>query len=115
LDAALEGTAGLDFERDWGDALSLGEQHLLSIARVILAAPHFVFLDRLRSAVEPPRFDGILKLLSARSITYLTIGNGGDALDYYAAVLEIANDGSWTWKSLNAEREDAERSARVTT
>jgi putative ATP-binding cassette transporter len=102
LDAALEGTAGLDVERDWDDALSLGEQHLLSLARVILAAPHFVFLDRLRSAVEPARFDGVLELLSARSITYLTLGNGNDALDDYDAVLEIANDGSWTWKSVNA-------------
>jgi vitamin B12/bleomycin/antimicrobial peptide transport system ATP-binding/permease protein len=115
LDAALEGTVGLDVERDWGDALSLGEQHVLSVARVILAAPNFVFLDRLRSAVEPARFDGILKLLSARSITYLTIGNGSDALDDYDAVLEIANDGSWTWKSLKAGREDAASSARVAT
>ena len=114
LEAALEGTAGLDVERDWNDALSLGEQHLLSVARVILASPHFVFLDRLRAAMEPARFDGILKLLSARSITYLTIGNGGDALDDYDAVLEIANDGSWSWTG-DAGREDAGSSARVAT
>ena len=104
LDATLEGTAALDVERDWNDALSLGEQHLLSVARVILAAPYFVFLDRLRAAIEPARFDGVLKLLSARSITYLTIGNGGDALDDYDAVLEIVNDGSWTWTSAGAAR-----------
>ena len=115
LDAALERAAGLDVERDWDDALSLGEQHLLSLARAILAAPHFVFLDRLRSAVEPARFDGILKLLSARSITYLTIGNGGDGLNDYDAVLEIVNDGSWTWTSVDAGREEAASTVRLAT
>jgi vitamin B12/bleomycin/antimicrobial peptide transport system ATP-binding/permease protein len=115
LDAALEGTAGLDVERDWDDALSLGEQHLLSVARVILATPHFVFLDRLRSALEPARFEGILKLFSTRSITYLTIGNGGDALDDYDVVLEIANDGSWTRTSVNPGREGAASSVRIAT
>jgi len=102
LEAALDATAALDVERDWDDVLSLGEQHLLSVARVILAAPYFVFLDRLRAAIEPARFEGVLKLLSARSITYLTIGNGSDALDDYDAVLEIANDGNWTWKPVDA-------------
>jgi vitamin B12/bleomycin/antimicrobial peptide transport system ATP-binding/permease protein len=102
LDGVLEGTAGLDVERDWDNTLSLGEQHLLSVARVILAAPYFVFLDRLRSALEPARFEGVLNLFSTRSITYLTIGNGGDALDDYDVVLEIGNNGSWTRRSVNA-------------
>jgi putative ATP-binding cassette transporter len=107
LDAVLEGTAGLDLERDWDDALSLGEQHLLSVARVVLAAPHFVFLDRLRATLEPARFEGVLKLFSTRSITYLTIGNGSDALDDYDVVLEIGNDGSWAQRSVNAGSERA--------
>ena len=115
LEASLEGTGALDVERDWDDALSLGEQHLLSVARVILAAPHFVFLDRVRAAVEPARFDVVLKLLSARSITYLTIGNGNDALDDYDAVLDIASDGSWTWKPVGAGAEQTASSARRAT
>jgi len=115
LDAVLEGTAGLDVERDWDDALSLSEQHLLSVARVVLAAPHFVFLDRLRSALEPARFEGVLKLFSTRSITYLTIGNGGDSLDDYDVVLEIGNDGSWTRRSVDAGSERAVNTARIAT
>jgi hypothetical protein len=50
--------------------------------------------------------NGILKLLSARLITYLTIGNGRDALDDYDAVLEIANDANWSWKSGPSEKWD---------
>jgi vitamin B12/bleomycin/antimicrobial peptide transport system ATP-binding/permease protein len=113
LDGALERASGLDVERDWDDALSLGEQQLLSVARVLLAAPAFVFLDRVRATVEAERYEQILSLLSARSITYLTVGNGGDALDDYDAVLELANDGSWTWKGLDARREGAGGRARV--
>src|SRR5262249_14183260 len=105
LDAVLERAGGLDVERDWDDALSLGEQQLFSVARVVLAAPHFVFLDRLRAALESSQVEGILKLFSARSITYLTLGNGTEAPDDYDAVLELANDGSWTWKSVEARRE----------
>jgi len=105
LDAALERMGGLDVERDWDDALSLGEQQLFSVARIVLAAPRFVFLDRLHAALEPERVERILRLLSARSITYLTLGNGAEALADYDAVLELANDGSWTWKPVEARRE----------
>jgi len=105
LDAALERTGGLDVERDWDDALSLGEQQLFSVARVVLAVPRFVFLDRLGAALAPEQVEGILSLLSARSITYLTLGNDAEALAKYDAVLELANDGSWTWKPVEARRE----------
>src|SRR2546428_9684084 len=45
LESVLERTGGLDVERDWDDALSLGEQQLLSVARVVLATPRFASLD----------------------------------------------------------------------
>ena len=53
----------------------------------------------------------MLRLFSERSITYLTLGNGEDGLDDYDAVLELANDGSWTWKSVEARREGVAKSA----
>ena len=100
LDAALERVGGLDAEHNWNDALSLGEQQLLSVARAVLSAPRFVFLDRVRAALEPERYDGILRLLTAHSITYLTLGNDGDAVGDYDAVLHVASDGSWTWETI---------------
>ena len=33
-------------DHDWDDLLSIGEQHLLSVSRILLAKPAFVFLDR---------------------------------------------------------------------
>jgi len=105
LEPVLERTGGLDVERDWDDVLSLGEQQLLSVARVVLAAPRFAFLERPRTALGSEQTDRILSLLWERSITYLTLGDGGDSLGDYDAVLELAGDGGWTWKSVEAGRE----------
>ena len=111
LEPVLERTGGLDVERDWDDVLSLGEQQLFSVARVVLAAPRFAFLERPRTALGSEQTDRILSLLWERSITYLTLGDGGDSLGDYDAVLELAGDGGWTWKSVEAGREGVEKSA----
>ena len=111
LESVLERTGGLDVERDWDDVLSLAEQQLFSVARVVLAAPRFAFLERPRTALGSEQTDRILSLLWERSITYLTLGDGGDSLGDYDAVLELAGDGGWTWKSVEAGREGVEKSA----
>ena len=111
LESVLERMGGLDVERDWDDALSLGEQQLLSVARVVLATPRFAFLERPRTALGSEQVDRILSLLSERSITYLTLGDGSDGLDDYDAVLELAGDGGWTWKAVEAGRAGVAKSA----
>jgi putative ATP-binding cassette transporter len=111
LEGVLERMSGLDVERDWDDALSLGEQQLLSVARVVLAAPRFVFLERPRATLGAAHADRVLSLLRERSITYLTLGDGGDQQDDYNVVLELSDDGGWTWKALEAGRDGVERSA----
>src|SRR2546426_1849588 len=111
LEGVLERMGGLDVERDWDNALSLGEQQLLSVARVVLAAPRFVFLERPRATLGAAHADQVLSLLRERSITYLTLGDGGDRLGDHDFVLELADDGGWTWKALEAGREGVERSA----
>jgi putative ATP-binding cassette transporter len=110
LEDVLERMGGLDVERDWDDALSLGEQQLLSVARVVLAAPRFVFLERPRAAFGAAHADRVLSLLRKRSITYLTLGGSSDRPDDHDFVLELAEDGGWTWKALGAGREDVEGS-----
>jgi putative ATP-binding cassette transporter len=100
VDGALERIGGLDVERDWDDALSVTEQKLLSVARVILAAPGFVFLERPRATLGAEQADRVMTLLRDRSITYLTLGDGGDRLEDHNAVLELAEDGGWNWKAL---------------
>ena len=103
IDRVVTRAGGLDVEKDWDDILSLGEQQLLAFARLLLAAPQFAFLDRPGTALNQGQVDRILNMLSAHSITYLTLGNGDDPLEQYDAVLELANDGGWTWKPIQHE------------
>ncbi len=98
LDRVVGRAGGLDVEKDWDDLLSLGEQQLLAFARVFLAAPTFVFLDRPSTALGQAQAERILKILSEHSITYLTLGNTDDHLENYDAVLELHDDGGWELK-----------------
>jgi len=97
LDHVMTRAGGLDVEKDWDDILSLGEQQLLAFARLLLAAPRFVLLDRPGAILTPHQIKRLLTLLTERSITYLTLGNGEDSLEDYDAVLELSGDGAWQW------------------
>ena len=100
LEPVMTRAGGLDREQDWDTLLSLSEQKLLAFIRILLAEPRFVFLDRPGAALSPDQVKQILRLLSDHSIGYLTIGEAADPLDFYDAVLEIAEDGGWTWKDV---------------
>ena len=102
LDGVLERAGGFDVEREWAATLSLGEQQLLSVARVVLAAPRFVFLERPRATLGAAQAERVMSLLRERSITCLTLSDGDDRLEDYDAVLELADDGAWTWKAPDA-------------
>ena len=95
LNPVLERAGGLDVEQDFDGILSLGEQQLLAVARLLLAAPQFAFLDRISTALSPGQVDRSLKMLSKNSITYLAVGDSDEPLDNYDAVLELAGDGEW--------------------
>jgi putative ATP-binding cassette transporter len=100
LEPIVARAGGLDREQDWGTALSLSEQKLLAFIRVLLSKPQSAFLERPGTSLSPEQVKRILGLLSNSSIGYLTIGEAADPLDLYDAVLEIAEDGAWTWKEL---------------
>jgi putative ATP-binding cassette transporter len=105
LEQAVTQAGGLDTEQDWETLLSLREQQLLAFIHILLAAPRFVFLDRVDTALDDDQVPQILHMLSERSITY--INNNGEAevsRDLYDAVLECREDGSWTWTADRAGR-----------
>ena len=100
LDPVLDRTSGLDREQDWETLLSLEEQQLLAFLYILLAAPRFAFLDRASTALNPDQVQTILHMLSENSISYINNnGKPGDPLDLYDAVLDIEEDGGWTWKA----------------
>jgi vitamin B12/bleomycin/antimicrobial peptide transport system ATP-binding/permease protein len=97
LERVLTTAGGLDAEQNWETQLSLREQQLLAFVHVLLSAPQFVFLDRISTTLGFDQTRELLKILSKSSITYVTIGETDEPRDLYDAVLEIGEDGSWTW------------------
>jgi len=99
LDPVLARAGGLDREQDWETLLSLEEQQLLAFIHMLLAAPRFAFLDRASTALNPDQVQTILHMLSENSIPYINNGTPDDPLDLYDAVLDIEEDGGWTWQA----------------
>ena len=90
---------GLYEERDWDSNFSLREQQLLAIARVLLAAPTFAFLDRITATLTPEDVERVLRALTDRSITYVMFGAPNGATALFDAVLDVHVDGTWEWKA----------------
>lgn len=108
LESVPARAGGLDREQDWEPLLSLSEQQLLACLHVLLAAPRFAFLDRPDTALSREQVNQILQLFSDDKIGYLTIGEPDESLDFYDAILEIADDGGWKWRAIKAGKIIAE-------
>ncbi|RYZ01712.1 MAG: ABC transporter ATP-binding protein/permease [Myxococcales bacterium] len=98
LEPAVKRLGGLDVEGDWGHVLSLGEQQLLAVARVLLAAPAFVVLQNPGTSLAPEQLARALAQLSEASISYLAFGGSSAPTTAYDAVLEIHADGTWSFR-----------------
>jgi vitamin B12/bleomycin/antimicrobial peptide transport system ATP-binding/permease protein len=95
FDYIVERMGGLDVEHDWAHVLSAGEQQLLAFARLLLANPRFAFLDRSVNALPPQRAKQLYQVLSATTISYLSIGDHIHIQEYHDTVLELHDNGSW--------------------
>jgi putative ATP-binding cassette transporter len=98
LDAVLARAGGLHSEHDWPDILSLGEQQLLALTRLVLARPAFAMLDRVDAALKPAQFRQALRRLDENSITYITLAEDAESVDLYDAVLQIDAGGAWSYR-----------------
>lgn len=98
LGPALERIGGLDVEGDFSHLLSLGEQQLLAVARVVLVAPAFVVLQSPGTTLAPEQLELALAALSRASITYLTLGAVDGAPGAYDSVLELHAGGAWGFR-----------------
>jgi putative ATP-binding cassette transporter len=95
LKEAVERAGGLDADEDWDDVFSIGEQHLLSIARIFLANPAFVLLDRPGSSLPKSQIAVILDMLTARGIAVVVLSKNGESRLRYDSCLEIRAGGKW--------------------
>jgi vitamin B12/bleomycin/antimicrobial peptide transport system ATP-binding/permease protein len=104
--AAVRRVGGLDDDVHTPSALSPAEQRLLIFARVLLASPRFVFLDRMGAVLNHEQLDNVYRLLREASISYLSIGDIHLLEAYHDRVLEIRGEGRWKVTEGTASRED---------
>ncbi|MEW6664011.1 MAG: SbmA/BacA-like family transporter [Thermodesulfobacteriota bacterium] len=108
IDSLLKGFGGLDTRHHWENTLPLDQQQLLVLARILLARPRFVFLDRPSTTLDPEQVDTVLGLLKGRDITYVTFEGEEEGrpvrLESYDALLELKEDGAWEWEPARGGR-----------
>jgi putative ATP-binding cassette transporter len=97
LEAVIERSGGLDIERDWNRALSLGEQQLLSFARLVLAGPRYALLDRPGTVLDDDAVGRALDLLREQSISVVTFARDEALAARHDGRLDLISDGKWTW------------------
>jgi vitamin B12/bleomycin/antimicrobial peptide transport system ATP-binding/permease protein len=83
--------------------VSLGDQQLLVLTRIVLARPRFAFLDRLGTTLGPGQVRQALERLTQNSITPIHLAAAAELVELYDAVLEIDGDGAWAWRWTDAE------------
>lgn len=98
VEGVLARSGGLDVEHDWDDRLSLGEQQLLTLARVVLAAPRFVVLDRPATLLAHDVVERALTVCTGAAITVVTFAHDAALATGNEARLELAEGGRWTWR-----------------
>jgi putative ATP-binding cassette transporter len=103
VEGVVARVGGLDAEQDWDDLLSLGEQQVLTFARIVLAAPRFAVLDRPATLLEPDTVVRVLGLLAEQSITVVTFAPDAALAAQHDARLELADGGIWTWLPIHEE------------
>ena len=96
IDSILKRFGGMDTPQTWESNLTLSEQQLLVVARLLVAHPRFAFLDKPSTALTPEQIGWVLALLKERSISYVIFEESDDHPEWYDVVLELEGNGLWT-------------------
>ena len=93
----------LDAADDWSRILSLGEQQRLAFARVLLAAPDYIFLDEATSALDEPREIEMYNLLREQlpKVTIVSVGHRSTLFNLHDVELNLDGTGNYSVRNLN--------------
>ena len=84
-------------EAHWNRMLSLGEQQRLGIARAVLQAPDYLFLDEATASLDEPAEAALYRLLNARlrRTTIVSIGHRSTLAAFHRRGLVLERDGEF--------------------
>jgi putative ATP-binding cassette transporter len=79
----------------WNRTLSLGEQQRLGLARALLHAPHYLFLDEATASLDEPSEAALYRLLEAKlpATTIVSIGHRSTLDAFHQRNVMLARDG----------------------
>ena len=85
----------LNEEAHWNRMLSLGEQQRLGLARALLHAPDYLFLDEATASLDEPSEAVLYKLVEGRlpHAAIVSIGHRSTLAAFHKRRLELAKDG----------------------
>jgi putative ATP-binding cassette transporter len=95
LEQMADRVGGLDPAHDWMDTISAEENRLVALARVLLASPRFVFLDRMDGDLTADQIAHIYQVLSDSGISYLSVGDNNALHAHHETVLRLGDEGAW--------------------
>ncbi len=85
----------LEEEAHWNRMLSLGEQQRLGVARALLHAPDYLFLDEATASLDEASEAAVYRLLQERlpRTTIVSIGHRSTLADFHTRRLSLVRDG----------------------
>jgi vitamin B12/bleomycin/antimicrobial peptide transport system ATP-binding/permease protein len=87
--------ARLDEEAHWNRMLSLGEQQRLGLARALLHAPHYLFLDEATASLDEPSEAALYRLIEEKlpDTTIVSIGHRSTLEAFHQRNVTLVRDG----------------------
>jgi putative ATP-binding cassette transporter len=85
----------LDEEAHWNRMLSLGEQQRLGLARALLHAPHYLFLDEATASLDEPSEAMLYRLIEEKlpDTTIVSIGHRSTLEAFHQRNVALVRDG----------------------
>jgi vitamin B12/bleomycin/antimicrobial peptide transport system ATP-binding/permease protein len=85
----------LDEEAHWNRMLSLGEQQRLGLARALLHAPKYLFLDEATASLDEPSEAALYRLLAEKlpATTIISIGHRSTLQAFHQRNISMVRDG----------------------
>jgi putative ATP-binding cassette transporter len=97
IDSIPKRFGGMNTRQNWESVLTLSEQQLLVIARVLIANPCFAFFDMPSTTIDRQQVKWVLGLLNRHAISCVTFEEAADDLEPYDMLLQLEKGGFWAF------------------